>query len=73
MLTYKSCKGPAVYACLKNAVHTTCCSNPNAYSEYAVKWFDYWLKNDSQALAVFKNGGTLSKDNDWQDFACKGI
>lgn len=70
---YNNCKGPAVYACLKNAVHTTCCSNPTAYSEYAVKWFDYWLKNDLQALTFFQNDGVLAKDDKWQNFSCKGI
>ncbi len=70
---YEICKGPAVYASLKGAIHTRCCTNPSDYSGYAVKWFDAWLKNDSNALATFKDGGELSKDSKWQDFACKGI
>lgn len=70
---YEICKGPAVYASLKGAIHTRCCTNPSDYSGYAVKWFDAWLKNDSNALATFKDGGELSQDSKWQDFACKGL
>ena len=70
---YEICKGPAVYASLKGAIHTRCCTNPSDYSGYAVKWFDAWLKNDANALATFKDGGELSNDSKWQDFACKGL
>lgn len=70
---YKVCTGPAVYASLKGAIHTRCCTNPTDYSGYAIKWFDAWLKNDSKALDTFKNCGALSQDSKWQDFACKGI
>lgn len=70
---YEICKGTAVYASLKGAIHTRCCTNPSDYSGYAVNWFDAWLKNDMNALNIFKDGGALSKDSKWQDFACKGI
>lgn len=70
---YKVCTGPAVYASLKGAMHTRCCTNPTDYSGYAISWFDAWLKNDKNAIKVFKDGGELSKDSKWQDFACKGI
>ena len=70
---YNACKGPAVYASLKNAVHTTCNSNPEKYSTYAVAWFDAWLKNDSTAKGYFKANGKLSKDANWVDFQTKGI
>ena len=70
---YENCKGPAVYACKTNAIHTRCCTNPTEYSGYAVAWFDAWLKNDANALNKFKDGGKLSQDSSWQDFACKGI
>lgn len=70
---YKNCKGPAVYASLKNAVHTTCCVNPQAYADYAIAWFNAWLKGDSAAMAIFRNSGALSRDRSWKDFACKGI
>ncbi len=70
---YENCKGPAVYACKTNAVHTRCCTNPTEYSGYAIAWFDAWLKNDVNALKKFKDGGKLSQDSAWQDFACKGI
>ncbi len=70
---YEICKGPAVYAALKGAVHTRCTTNPSDYSDYAVKWFNAWLKNDAKAMDTFKNGGELAKDSKWQDFACKGL
>lgn len=70
---YEVCKGPAVYASLSGAIHTRCCTNPSDYSGYAVEWFDAWLKNDSNAMNTFKNGGALSKDSSWKDFACKGL
>ncbi len=70
---YEICNAPAVYASLKGAIHTRCCTNPEDYSGYAIKWFDAWLKNDATALGNFKDGGALSKDNNWEDFACKGI
>ncbi len=70
---YDVCQGVAVYASLKDAVHTRCCTNPTDYSGYALLWFNAWLKNDKSAMNTFKEGGTLSKDTAWQDFACKGI
>ncbi len=70
---YDVCKGVAVYASLKGAVHTRCCTNPTDYSGYALLWFNAWLKNDKSAMNTFKAGGALSKDTAWQDFACKGI
>ena len=70
---YEACKGPAVYACLTDGVHTTCSTSPQTYSGYAIKWFDAWLKNDQSAKAIFKEGGELSGDIAWQDFRCKGM
>ena len=70
---YKNCKGPAVYANLRGAVHTSCCLAPQEYAEYALDWFDAWLKEDAAARSVFRSGGALSRDRDWKDFACKGI
>ncbi len=70
---YEVCQGTAVYASLKGATHTRCCTNPTDYSGYAVLWFNAWLKNDKSAMDAFKAGGTLSKDTSWQDFSCKGI
>ena len=70
---YDVSKGPAVYASLKNGIHTTCCTDPGKYSNYIIKWFDIYLKGDSGAKAIFKNGGQLSQDSAWTDFACKGI
>jgi len=70
---YTVCKGPAVYASLKDGVHTSCSAKPSVYANYAVKWFDAWLKNDSAAKDSFRSGGELSKDRAWTDFACKGF
>ena len=70
---YKNCKGPAVYANLKGALHTRCCTNPSDYSGYAIAWFDAWLKGDADALDMFRSGGALSRDGDWKDFAAKGF
>jgi dipeptidyl aminopeptidase/acylaminoacyl peptidase len=70
---YNACQGPAVYASLKSAIHTTCSTNPEKYSTYAIAWFDAWLKNDSTAKGYFKTNGKLSKDTAWVDFKTKGI
>ena len=70
---YKNAKGPAVYANLKNALHTRCCTNASDYAGYAVDWFDAWLKGDADAMKVFKSGGDLSRDRDWKDFASKNF
>ncbi len=68
---YELAQGRAVYASLKNGIHTTCMTNPEKVSGYGVKWFDAVLKNDSAASEIFKQGGQLSKDSAWQDFECK--
>ena len=70
---YKNAKGPAVYANLKNALHTRCCTNASDYAGYAVDWFDAWLKGDEDAMKVFKSGGALSRDRAWKDFATKNF
>ncbi len=70
---YEIAEGPTVYASLNGAVHTTCCSEPAKYSGYIIDWLDGWLKNDSNALKTFKNGGALSKDSAWVDFKCKNL
>lgn len=69
--SYDASEGRAVYASLKGGVHTTCMTNPEKVSGYVVSWFDAYLKNDSAAKAEFQNGGALSKDSAWQDFASK--
>ena len=70
---YDVVKGPAVYASLNGAIHTTCCTNPEKYSSYILDWCNAWLKNDSKALNTFKNNGTLASDTNWSDFQCKGF
>lgn len=69
--SYNAVTGKAVYASLKNGVHTTCMTNPTKISDYAVDWFDAYLKGDSSAKKAFSAGGALSKDSAWQDFSCK--
>lgn len=69
--SYDATVGRAVYASLKGAVHTTCMTNPEKLSGYSISWFDAYLKNDSEAMAVFADGGKLAGDSNWQDFASK--
>ena len=70
---YKIAEGPTVYASLNKGIHTTCSTNPEKYSPYIIDWLDGWLKNDSNALSTFKDGGKLSKDSAWVDFKCKNL
>lgn len=70
---YDVAKGPAVYASLNGAIHTTCCTNPEKYSSYILDWCNAWLKGDNKALNTFKNNGTLASDTNWSDFQCKGF
>lgn len=70
---YELAKGPAVYACLDGAIHTTCCSDPAKYSGYINSWLKSWLYNDTTAKAIFKDGGAFSKDSAWTGFESKGI
>ncbi len=70
---YDVAKGPAVYASLNGAIHTTCCSDPGKYSSYIIDWCDAWLKNDAKALYTFSSNGALASDSSWSDFQCKGF
>ena len=70
---YNAVKGPAVYASLNGAIHTTCCSNPTAYSRYIISWFNGWFYNDNNHKDMFKDGGELSTDSNWSGFMCKGF
>ena len=70
---YNLSDGPAVYACLNGATHTTCCSEPQKYAGYINSWLKAWLYNDATAKATFKNGGALSNDSAWLDFQSKGF
>ncbi len=70
---YDVAKGPAVYASLNGAIHTTCCSDPGKYASYILDWCDAWLKGDAKALYTFSNNGTLASDSNWSDFQCKGF
>ena len=70
---YEVCQGPAVYASLVNGIHTSCCTNPGTYTNYVMKWCNYWLKNDTSGKVAFTSGGELSKDSQWTEFSCKGL
>lgn len=70
---YEVCKGPAVYASLVNGIHTSCCTSPATYTNYVMKWCNYWLKNDASGKGAFVNGGELSNDSAWTEFNCKGL
>lgn len=70
---YDVAKGPAVYASLNGAIHTTCCTTPEKYSDYILDWCDAWLKGNAKSLATFSNNGTLASDSNWSDFQCKGF
>ena len=70
---YDVCKGPAVYVSLVNGIHTSCCSDPETHTQYAIEWLNIWLKNDTGAKGTFRGGGELSKDGAWTEFSCKGI
>ncbi len=70
---YDASKGPAVYVNYIGAIHTTCCSNPAPYVHYASLWFDAYLNGNTSQLDKFRNGGELSGDSAWSEFACKGF
>lgn len=70
---YDVCKGPAVYASLKGAKHTTCCSKTAPYVYYSVKWINAWTNVDKTAISTFSSTGEYSQDTDWQDYACKNF
>lgn len=70
---FDAVKGPAVYASLNGAIHTTCCSNPTAYSSYAINWFNAWFYNDGNLKSMFTDGGALANDANWSGFMCKGF
>lgn len=70
---FEAVKGPAVYASLNGAIHTTCCSDPTAYSRYAISWFNAWFYNDVNHKSMFTEGGALANDTNWSGFMCKGF
>ena len=70
---FEAVKGPAVYASLNGAIHTTCCSDPTAYSRYAISWFNAWFYNDVNYKSMFTEGGALANDTNWSGFMCKGF
>ena len=69
--SYEASQGPAVYACLKMAPHTTCMIVPDKIGNYGAIWFDLFLKGQSDLLGVFTPGGQLSTDKNWCDVTAK--
>ncbi len=70
---YDVAKGPAVYASLNGAIHTTCCTNPEKYTSYILDWCNAWLKGNTKSLNTFKSNGTLASDSNWSNFQSKGF
>ena len=70
---FDAVKGPAVYASLNGAIHTTCCSNPTAYSNYAINWFNAWFYSDGNLKSIFTDGGAFSQDSAWSGYMSKGF
>ncbi len=70
---YNNCKGPAVYASLKNGIHTTCMLSADKYVGYMALWLRAWLDGDAATMNAFRKGGALSADKTWTGFACKGF
>ena len=66
---FNKCTGPAVYASLKDAIHTTCMLAPDKYVDYIASWFDAWLNGNKESMQVFSANGTLKNDPGWKDFA----
>ena len=70
---FNNCKGPAVYASLKNGVHTSCMLTPGKYVPYCTQWLRAWLDGDAAAQDVFCSGGALAKDAAWTGYAVKNL
>ncbi len=70
---YNSTHSTAVYASLKGAGHTKCCTSPGSYSGYMTAWFDAFLREDASCYQVFTAGGALSRDRSWSGYASKNM
>ena len=70
---YNATHSKAVFASLKNAGHTKCCTSPGSYSGYMTAWFDAFLKDDAAAYQVFTAGGALSCDRSWSGYTSKNL
>ena len=70
---YNNCTGPAVYASLKNGIHTTCMFSTEKYVGCMTLWLRAWLDGDAAAMNAFRKGGALSADKGWTGFTCKGF
>lgn len=71
--SYKASNGPAVYACLKNAPHTTCMFVPDRIGEFGIQWFDAYLKANGDVNALLTFANNLMSDSHWKDVACRNF
>ena len=71
--SYNASAGPAAYASCKLCEHCSAWYYPDQYARYTVQWFNAFLLDDADALAVFQDGGALSQDSEFTDFNCKGL
>ncbi|MBP0967423.1 MAG: hypothetical protein J5722_07305, partial [Oscillospiraceae bacterium] len=70
---YNSTPCTAVYASLKGAGHTKCCTSPGSYTGYMNAWFDAYLLGDPSAYQLFVPGGALSHDSSWTGYTSKNL
>ena len=71
--SYKASRGPSAYASFKNMTHFGVWISPASYIKYTVAWFDAYLKGDKSKIAMFEEGGDLSKDSAWVDYESKNL
>lgn len=71
--TYDVANGPAVYACRKNAIHTTCWVSPDEYVTYIDKWCRAYFTNCNNPTTADKVVAELAADDDWKDVKAKNL
>lgn len=71
--SYKASSGPAVYACLKFAPHTTCMLDPGEIYEYGVQWFNAYLRLGGDSAAVKQVITNIDADDFWKDVASRNF
>lgn len=71
--SYKASSGPAVYACLKYAPHTTCMFVPDEIYEYGVQWFNAYLKCGGDSATVQQVITNIDADDFWKDIASRNF
>ena len=73
--SYNACNAPSVYASVKDVTHFGPVDGQSAsiFAEYAVKWFDAFLKNNKNSKSVFLECGSFSKDSRRIDYASRNF